>query len=207
MMLTMRAMVLLLLTSTASSAADYCSLTVQVSDGHGNHPTGISVTVVEGNGRTEAGVTKDGVAKFCDLGLSSVDITVGEADGCAEVVVRNVDMSWGVEKTVGVIHNRDYCNEDEIHAVGCSTLLRFIDQDGKSIPDVRLDPPIGMDQNAHSDSHGRALITMRAGQSMKTQARSKGKRPESVEVGCNPPSSRKEVLVTLHDERAPAPRQ
>src|ERR1035438_4036159 len=117
---------LLLLAAAKAAAGDYCSLTVQVSDGHGNKPTGVTVKLTEFNGRVEIETTKTGEAKFCDLGSSGVDLTIGEPDHCNEVVVRNVAMSWGVEKTVNVIHNRDYCNEDELTSVGCRMFLRFL---------------------------------------------------------------------------------
>lgn len=180
-----------------AAASEYCSLVLRVSDGHGNRPDGITAKVVEQNGRVEIRTTERGEARFCDLGLSGVTVTVGNSDHCDEVVVRNVPILWGVERTVNVIYSRDGCNADEVRSAGCGFLLRFLDSAGRPVPDVRLDPPDG----EQPDAQARVLVWMRTGQTLSETARSQGYLPERVELKCDSSPRRQEKLVTLRQAK------
>jgi hypothetical protein len=190
---------LFLLAAASASARDFCSLTVLVSDAHGNKPTGVTVTLVENNGRVEIETTKNGEAKFCDLGSSGVNLTISETDHCNEVLLRNVAILWTVERTVNVIYNRDSCNADEIQSVGCAFLLRFVNEPGRSVPEVHFDPPIGSERVEQSDSHGRVLVWMKIGQTLTETAQSQGYRPEAIELNCKPSTYKEEKIIILHN--------
>jgi hypothetical protein len=194
----MRAGMFLLLVSVTAPAKDYCSLTVEVANGRGYKPTGVSVTLVEGNGRVESGTTKDGEVRFCDLGMSSVTLTVGGSDRCNEVVVRNIALNWGLERIVDVVYDREYCNVDELQTAGCWVLLRFVDEQGKSISGVQFDPPIGKTRSVQSDGYGRAMVGVPTGEALVVNARSPSHNPERIELKCSAYSSTREMVVTLH---------
>lgn len=192
-----RAGLFLFLVAASAAAKDYCSLTVQVANAHGYKPTGVSVSLVEVNGRVETGATKDGEVRFCDLGMSPVTLTIGERDRCNEVVVRNVALSWDTERVVNVVYDREYCNGDELQAQGCSILLRFVDEQGKPVPDVQFAAPTGRLRSVHSDAYGRALVGLQLGETVIANARSVSHIGEQIELKCAI-SSKRELIVTLH---------
>src|SRR5581483_3568046 len=89
-----RAALFLLLTVIGASANSFCSLTIHVTNPDGYKPTGVPAGVVERNGRSESGVTRDGEVRFCDLGMNPVMVRIGEQNQCNEVIVRNVPVLW-----------------------------------------------------------------------------------------------------------------
>lgn len=190
----------LFLVAATAAAKDYCSLTVEVANARGYKPTGVSVSLVEDNGRVETATTNAGEAKFCDLGISRVTLTIGERDRCNEIVVRNVALNWDTERVLNVLYDREYCNGDELQSIGCSVLLRFVDEQGKSIPDVQFEPPVGRLRNAHSDTYGRALVGLRLGETVIVAARSPNYMGETIELRCST-TSKRELIVTLHRPR------
>lgn len=191
---------LLLAFAIAAPAKDFCSLTVRVTSPDGFKPTGLPVSLVESNGRVESGPTKEGEVRFCDLGISPVTVTVGGRDRCNEVVIHNIAVNWETERVLSVIYDHAYCNGDEVQNAGCLDLLRFVDEQGRSVAPVGFDPAVGVGRREQTDGFGRALIRLRLGDTAVFTAKSSGYKPEVVELTCGSATSKRETLITLHGE-------
>jgi hypothetical protein len=191
----------LLLAAISARADEFCSLAVHVTNQGGYKPAGVPVRLVESNGRTESGVTKNGEVRFCDLGTNPVTLTVGERDGCSEVVLRNVAVGWNIERILKVIYDRTYCNGDEIQSIGCLDLLRFVDEQGKPVAQVHFEPPLGAARTVHSDAYGRVMVQLQPGEKSTFKASSPGYAPETVELNCGATTSKRERMITLHSAK------
>lgn len=174
--------VVLLFASGIAAAEDHCSLRVEVTNARGYKLTGVMVTLLESNGRADAGTTKDGEAKFCGLGISPVTVTAG--GDCGQVSVRNVPLVWGQERLVRVVYDREPCLLDQPRAPGCSILLRFVDEAGKAVPAVRFDRLVGKLNNAQSDSFGRTMLRLAPDESVTVGVSAVDYKSESVSLKC-----------------------
>jgi hypothetical protein len=191
------ARLLLFLVAVTASARDFCSLTVRVANAAGYKPTGLSVALVESNGRTEAATTKDGEVRFCDLGISPVTLTIGEGDRCNEVVIRNLALNWDTDRVLNVIYDREYCHGDELQSAGCLFLLRFVNEQGRAVGPVRFAPPIGRARSVQSDGYGRAIVTLQPGETRTFSGSLSGFGTEKVELQCSGGGLKRERIVTL----------
>jgi hypothetical protein len=181
--------------SAIASAQDYCSLIVRVANASGCKRSGDWVKLNEGDAHVEIESTIDGEVRFCNLGIRAVTVTVGRYE-CNQVVVRNIPLSWGSERIVNVVYDNQPCYVDPPHSPGCSVLLRFVNEQWKSIPEVQLDPPINKSKTDRSDKYGRAMVWLQLDDKLLITARSPGFSPEKLEVKCN--DTIPEMVITLH---------
>src|ERR1700722_6017722 len=88
----------------AASAADYCSLTVEVRTPDGKRPEA-NVTVLQHDGHELYQMAERGDARFCGLGLRPVTVKVGGDGTCNQVVVHDVPLYWEKEHHVKVVYD------------------------------------------------------------------------------------------------------
>ncbi|MEW5980533.1 MAG: hypothetical protein AB1898_32510, partial [Acidobacteriota bacterium] len=105
---------------------DTCSLHVIVVSPKGTEVEA-TVKVTEKNGRVIERENELGGAKFCDLGISSVTVSVGGEGACNGVTVHNVRLRWATTTLVRVIYDWEPCSSDfpPPPVPLCRTLLRI----------------------------------------------------------------------------------
>lgn len=174
---------LTILSAASVAAQDYCSLIVQVVDPAGNKiRSSVWVTAQEGGGRVAFASTEDGEARLCDLGVKGATITVGSLGAC-QSVVRNIPLLWGITNRVKILYDLGPCSMESsppMPTIACSVLLRFMDTDGKWIPDVVLEPS----RDVRSDRYGRAMLTLANEESLHARSRKEGFLPEAIDLTC-----------------------
>jgi hypothetical protein len=185
----------LVVASAIASGQDQCSLIVRVANANGYKPSGVWVKLNEGAAHVEIESTVDGEVRFCNLGITAVSVTVGQSE-CNQVIVRHIPLTWNGVRIVNVIYDHESCLVDPPHSPGCSVLLRFMDEQWKSIPEVQLDPPINKSKTARSDKYGRAMVRLQLDEKLHVTAKSPGYIPEKLEVKCDITVS--EMVITLH---------
>ena len=195
---------LFLLATNLSVAEDFCSLKVLVVDPlAGLKLSDVSVAVQERNGTRVVELTKDGVARFCGLGISSVTLTVGANVAACQTIVRDVSLSWGIPAEIKVIRDMRQCqlNLDEgIVSLGlpyhCKVLLRFLDERHAWIPDVTVGHVAGRPSPA-SDRYGRVMLEYRSDQPGPVIAEKKGFFSENINLSCLAERQIQERLIIL----------
>lgn len=182
-------------------AQDQCSLHVYVVDPHDRAVSGVDVKVQEANGRVASNVAEKGEANFCDLGVSSVDVSVGPLNGCTHTVVRNVQIDWGVTREVKVIFDPSPCQVDGPPPIfPCRVLFRFYDERGLWIPGVRFNPPLRRG-SLQSDNYGRIMVAMQIGEELHAATEKSGYLPEAIDLKCSFNMMERERIVTLRRPR------
>jgi hypothetical protein len=193
---------LVIIAASNASAQDYCSLVVSVVKPTGGQVSGVVVGVDESNGRSEAHISEAGEARFCDLGVSNVAVSIGRENSCGYVVVRNVPLVFGFTRRIGIIYDDTLCREDRAPPIlPCQVLLRFRDQDANWVPGIRFSPPmphLGIDQ---SDSSGRVMVGLAAGEQVHSVAGKEGYVSQPIDLACSRPFKERERIVML--QRAP----
>lgn len=76
-----------------TAPSGHCSLTVIVTDNDRNEVEA-QVSVLERGGRLTEKETEPGGARFCDLGILPVTVSVGLPNSCNYTVVHNVPLEW-----------------------------------------------------------------------------------------------------------------
>lgn len=193
----MHRFVLLITLALASAAAqDYCSLIVQVVDPNGNPISGVSVALQEATGRVESATAENGEARFCDLGVLGVAVSVGSSSGC-QTVVRNLPLDWQLTRRIKMMYDRAPCLVDGPSPVLlCSLLLRFTDGSGRWISGVGFNPGVPRSPNLRSDSYGRAMVRMANREELHVTTAKEGYLPEVIDLQCSSNLGR-ERIVTL----------
>ena len=189
--------ILLLMCCAVLSGQAFCPLVVSVVNLSGSPVSGVPVTVEEASGRTVREVTRDGVARFCDLGVSNVSVAVGASSDCNYVVVRNVQLAWLITKETKVMRDPVGCREDLPPLLLCNVLLRFKDETGHWQPDVVFSVPIKRLAGARSDSFGRVMIALANHEDVHAIAVKDGFSPQTIDLSCPAASVEKERIVTL----------
>jgi hypothetical protein len=197
-----RVILLVAIAVSRGLAQDYCSLIVSVANPNGSQVSGVVVGVEEASGHSEAHISEAGEARFCGLGVSNVVVSVGRENSCGYVVVRNVPLAFGFTRRVGIIYDDMLCRGDRPPPIlQCQILLRFRDQDGNWVPGVRLSPPIPHVSIDRSDSSGRIMVGMAAGEQAHSEAGKEGYVGQRIDLTCSRPFSERERIVTL--QKAP----
>ena len=156
--------------STVVRAEQFCSLTVHVVDPiQERRLSDVLVGVHETNGRSFAVFTKDGMAKFCGLGLSRVNVTVGIDKRQCMTEVREIPMAWSVPVEVKIVYDFRPCAyaPGDVGTSGtrpffCKILLRVFDDEGHPIEGVSLKSSKEMSGEMASDMYGRLMWTYRS---------------------------------------------
>jgi hypothetical protein len=148
--------------TTAPSAytqAEYCSLVVKVQDSKGV-PVDVRVHITRSDGSVLDELTsEDGTARFCDLGVAPVTVSLGSA-ACKLLTLRNLYPEWRTERRLLVTY--DPCHAeggDAIFSQACHVLIRAVDQDGVGLAGARvtLNLPARIDP---TDRFGRAFFKL-----------------------------------------------
>jgi hypothetical protein len=185
-----------------AAAQDYCSLVVDVTDSGDRPLTHVPVTVEEADGRTESSPTEKGEARFCDLGISQVTVSVGSPSDCTYAVVRNVPLLWSATRRIKVVYDNGICAVDEPPPILlCAVLLRFRGQNGNWISGVKFDPPLPRFLDLRSDSSGRAMIRLANREELHTATRKDGYISRGIDLSCSGNLTERERIVTL--QKAP----
>src|SRR6185312_6253557 len=140
----------------ASAAERYCSLTVTVSSTTGARVEAF-VSVQDQSGRvtekeTEAG---KGTAEFCDLGITTVTVKVGDDGSCNQVVVKNVPLVWEETQRLAVTYQPDACPADSprLAPLKCALMIRVQDATG-AVPNAAIKGSEDLSTQT-SDEYGR----------------------------------------------------
>jgi hypothetical protein len=183
----------------AISAQNYCSLRVQVLTPSGQRP-GALVEVRERNGRKiEKEQAPGHDLEFCDLGLLPVTVVVGLKD--CEVVISDVNLSWGQPYTLKVTYDQERCMDERPKAPKpfCRVLLRVNTPVKKwiSAATVKFDessrPPMQTDQS------GRALFSVGLNERVHGFVTASGYNSKEFSVACSEPKDQEEMLtLTKH---------
>lgn len=99
--------------SPCLASQGYCSLRVRVLAPNGQRPEA-PVSVREKSGRKEEkmqGISED--VLFCDLGILPVTVVVGQ-EGCFQVVVKDVPLSWSQPYMLRVTYDAETCTEEKL---------------------------------------------------------------------------------------------
>ena len=174
---------------------EHCSLLVKVISPQGAEVEA-DVVVEERDGRKIEQENKPGGVKFCDLGITPVTVTVGNA-ACNQVVVRNVPLRWGEPRTVSVIYDDQPCLTDSLPVAACQFLFRFIDSHRNSIKGASLKIQTPYEEVYKADAFGRLLIRIGAGQDLLGIASANGYNSTEVRTPCVTKNRRVEQYVTL----------
>jgi len=194
----LRFLLVLMVGCVGAWAQDYCSLIVQVVDPSGNAASGVPVKVEEANGRVVSGTAERGVARFCDLGVLPVAISVGFPAACNEAIVRNVPLGWSLTRTVKIVFDRAPCLVDGPPPILlCALLLRFNDEKGEWVAGVGFKPRIERYPNLQSDSYGRAIVRMGKGEEIHAATDKLGYLPGVIDLKCSNSLLERERTITL----------
>jgi hypothetical protein len=191
-------------------AQENCSLTVKLLDANGKEdlsPRRIRVT--EQSGREIEVVSRRGEARFCDLGILPVTITVG-SPYCHEVTVDSVPVDFGLNTVIKVVSDNNLCSDgrrESLPVPWCTFLLRFQDEQQRWVSGVSLTPALGGDkreidpsvrnQPRQSDAFGRTLVQVNLDRRLRAQAIRDGYMPAAIELTCNGHNRTSEHVVTL----------
>jgi hypothetical protein len=142
--------------------------------------------------------SRRGGVRFCDLGIRTVKIVVGDTS-CNEVTVSNVPLQWGEMVTTKVTYDRRACSRETRSPIPqCEILFRFMDEQRKWIPGVTLAPPlIAGVPDIRSDSFGRYLIGVEFGREVSTAAQRDGYYPQEIRMLCDRSHMLHEQIVVL----------
>ena len=148
-------------------AADFCSLSVRVLTAGQRRPLEVPVIVQEPSGRVVERETDRNDAQFCDLGISSVTVTVGIA-GCNQVVVRDVPLRWEEPYLLTVTYDIEPCLREgsSVPIPTCEVLFRVADQNGSWIQDAGISFSGPQLKTRRTDRFGRAFIELKVGDSI-----------------------------------------
>jgi len=190
-------LVLLALPRIVWGQREPCSLLVRVVDVRDQEVTGALIRVEEAGGRTEELRSRRGGARFCDLGIRSVTVIVGDSS-CNQVTVRNVPLEWGRMSTTKVIYDLRECQRERQSAIPqCEILLRFKDPQGNWIPKVSLSSPLIGLPGGTADVYGRYLVGVPFGGEIRSTAEKEGYHSQNIRHMCHADRMFDEQVVTL----------
>jgi len=181
-------------------AQDYCSLKVRVLSPDGRRPM-VTVSVQEKSGRTEEQDQKTHDVEFCDLGGLPVTVKVGE-DGCNQVVVRDVPVSWGEPYVLKITYDHEPCLRDlpPPPVPVCRVVFRVSDSSGKWVPAAIISLTSPDRTELKTDRFGRTTFVSRRGVSIVGKAAQAG-RSAGFAFQCQQNEPVHEELLTLGNAR------
>lgn len=183
-----------ILTAHVGMAHSHCSLVVEVVNPAGRN-TPANVTVTEpATGRMHSQNADSGTARFCDLGILPVRVSVGH-EACNQVVINNQQLSWGKTTTVSVIYDREPCLNDPPATGGCSILLRIVDEHTVAVPGAVIS--IAKRSPFKSDQFGRVLVGITGATTHRAIVSGKGFSEAEVELQCKPVRKMSEQMIQL----------
>ena len=190
---------IVLLCIPVAAAQSYCSLTVQVETKAGLRPE-VPVTVLESNGRKiekEQSPTKS--VHFCDLGILPVTVIVG-VNGCNQVVINDVPLSWHEPYTLKVTHDYESCMKETLppSRPKCKILFRVMNSRKEWVSKGTIDFDTGKRAPLHTDNSGRAFLSADIDGKIEGFASAAGLSAKHFSITC-PTSRIHEEILTLED--------
>jgi hypothetical protein len=160
-LLTVLMMIPLFPVNGMSQVQPICSLTVKVVNPQ-NAEVEAEIQVVESNGRTTILENELGGARFCDLGLLPVTITVGKS-ACNQVVLRDVPLDWPGTKTVNVIYDIEPCFVTRVPSKFCDVMIRVLDVGDRPLQEAKIHVSGSDKPPAKTDEFGRGFVPIATG--------------------------------------------
>ena len=185
----------ILSTCSLGFGAEFCSLQVFVNDASG-HNTSVAVVVEEQNGRRNEQVTTNGVARFCNLGIHAVSVTVGKSR-CGQVLISDVPLEWDESRTLSVGYDARLCRDEWMPVAACAFLFRFVDKSDKPMSNTSLVLTRPYAKTILSDSFGRVFVRVPAGRELNAVATSSDNTSKSVAIPCTRENQRVERFVVM----------
>jgi hypothetical protein len=147
-----------------AKAQGACSLTVTVVSPN-RKPVAAIVSVHETNGRK---IEKDYLSRdlqFCDLGILPISVTVSRRPGCNEVTVRDLSISIDRAYHLTVVYDPNNCTPETVPPPlpTCEVLIRVQNQEGKYVPDSKINLRTPTIYESKTDRFGRLLISGKIG--------------------------------------------
>jgi len=157
--LVLPALCLLLLGCMQAWAQEQCSLIVRVRLPDGARPEA-SVTVREASGRVEEKPPMSEDARFCDLGILPVTVTVGSVGLCNQVTVHDVPVSIDDTYILQVTYDPLACSERPAPSPMpyCTVLFRIADTHATWLAGAHVSLSTPRREELVGDRFGRALL-------------------------------------------------
>jgi hypothetical protein len=205
----------LVLSQAPVSAQAVCSLTVVVNSPEGER-LAVAISVEEENGRVIRRDAAIGEARFCDLGIRPVTVTVGSDGMCNQVVVRRVPITENDNYFLRVIYDPKRCQV--LHKrplLQCVLLFRIADAKGEWLAGARVRisapflsvvngtlKPVQSEKAGEADLYGRVRFSPELGSTIRGRVILEGFHPKDFEFRCS--EVWQEYVIRL-DRAAPAP--
>lgn len=162
-----------------------CSLVVRVLTPDGRRPRA-PISVQEKNGRVHEEEQIGGDARFCDLGILPVTVTVGSDGICNQVTVRDVPISWHRTYLLTVTYDPMACVETLPAPVPvCTILFRVADSAGVWQPHAMIALSRADRKTLKVDGYGRATFVAKVGEQIRGSATAPGFVPAAFTVACS----------------------
>ena len=190
---------LMLLIGLLQGADNYCSLVVGVQ--RINVSEEALVTVEEEDGTTQHLATSGGEAKFCNLGIRPVLVTVGRP-GCNQVIVKDVQLNWNYSRRIRVIYDQSGCNVDAPPVAACAFLFRFVDSGRQPVRGVALRTREPFPGVYSADEYGRIFLRIAAGQELVGEGSAPSYQVKNIRTPCVSKNVWFEQIVVLPREGA-----
>jgi hypothetical protein len=184
--------------STPGVAQDYCSLIVRVLTPQGLRPE-VPISVREHDGRIEQREQGKEDARFCNLGILPVTVTVGSGSMCNQVEVRDVPVAWKRTYVLHVTYDPEACRERvPPPEPTCEILFRVRGSTGAPVSEaiVSLTSPIA--KTFVSDRYGRVDIVLKATSHVLGSVKGGDLRRAHFAFDCSPLEPEHEEAITVH---------
>lgn len=193
-------MLALVVSAGVARADDYCSLVVDLV-GSFQPAIPVKVSVEEPNGRLlSVKAASGGMIRFCDLGILPVTIRVVDSNECNPVTIQNVRLYFGASRRVTVAYDSAACSGEEPPLLSaCVLLLRFFDDEGRTLPAVDISSP-SFARGQVSDQLGRVRVSLNRGERTQVTAHKSAFDDKTVELDCKSGIA-SERIVTLRRQR------
>ena len=176
-------------------AVAYCSLSVKVENPHGGLVE-TRVIVEEQNGvKTEQMTTRE-PSRFCGLGITPVSIIVGR-DGCNQVIVRKVPLSWDETRHLSIIYDEAPCQVDVPPVAACAILLRVVAVNHGPLGKVLFKAQKPFPASYNADEYGRIFVRVAAGLELSGVISATGYQPAEIRIPCISKNYRVEERIVL----------
>ena len=139
-----------------------------------------------------------GEARFCDLGVLHVTVTLGWPYQCNYTVIRDVRLEWQRAQELKAFFDDGACTRDGISPLlPCAVLFRFADEAGNWIEGVRFSPPSKRLPGLQSDVYGRMMLPLGRGEDFHAIATREGFVAREVNLRCSGEVLTTEEKITL----------
>jgi len=154
-----------------------CDLTVLLRDYNGRK-TNARVSIQKDDLLLFTDISKDGIARFCDIGMKEISVIVGD-DHCGQVIIRRLPVGEGIPLELPVVFSN--CHGFTVQT-SCSYLIRFVGQTGSPLPNLHIQAG---SQRFETDTYGRIWLMIGPGRSVTLIPPDRWRLRESGHIKCN----------------------